>query len=953
MSGKKADINAIWAQLQKSAAPKARREANPAIPTEAPHIAPRAPPAGSAAQPAASDTAMAEPSDAAVPVVSWDPSTAGSSEEERDKYVASMQRDVNCMSDPDRATRTGGALRVAARLLGRDTAAGKPSPALLQALVCGPLLKPLVRLLEDPAEKCRSLALEVFLECARNAPDVPALLAPLVPALARRAGDVPVREPSEELRLTILTLVAELLPRGGGPQHMSGFASQWASLLCRGAEDAFHESKKAACAAVRLLVDAVGAEGVSPLRSDLAKSVLTCVGHQHHRVRSRAVDALDALVCASCPIDALREVIAPGMEPLLSDHTASVRLRALRALSGWLGFVDAPGAAPPDIAPDVLRARMPLLLPYVLLLVTDTAAPEVASAALAAVEGVGAVYCARVLASESEGGVADVEEEAEREAAGLDAAAAAPLLPAPFTGLPGRDAERTVRAVLDAVLPSTLRQMREWTADLRAGAARKLLATCTFARGGLVRHLAALESGLATAAGDVDEEVAQIAIKASHVVGAMVQPKHWLPICLDAVSGARLVPGQRASGLAVLSGHLHAAHRAGRALDADLTRTLVSGLCAEDVRGCEDGAVRHQLVAATHNAIAAIGAGCKEVSRELFHVLLQMRASGSASDPRLVEVAGAATEALARACELPGADAVASLHAPGLLRDVCKSDDTWTKSSPDFLGFCALLRLCPSQTLSDLMPGIAATAGPLLDPTNEERDPAMRLALLQLLEELIDAEATAPAFGGRNAPGVLLRLLLPPMLWKVGKVAAAVRYAAVVCVATFLRRRLATAAQLIEVLAVPNVLTMMHGVMEEDYYQDTRHTACHLMLHLLESCGAELTYEQLRAIYPELMKRMDDSNDGVRCAAAAAVGAFFRTTRAAFDKTNAGYFVAGILVHLDDQDAGVQRAVGEALAEAARAHPGVVLAEVEKVRERFRAQSQLDKLVAVAQGASG
>ena len=53
------------------------------------------------------------------------------------------------------------------------------------------------------------------------------------------------------------------------------------------------------------------------------------------------------------------------------------------------------------------------------------------------------------------------------------------------------------------------------------------------------------------------------------------------------------------------------------------------------------------------------------------------------------------------------------------------------------------------------------------------------------------------------------------------------------------------------------------------------------------------TDEQRRAVYPNLLKRMDDSRNEIRIAACSAVAAFFEAMPDSYDETNTGYLLKG------------------------------------------------------------
>ena len=51
--------------------------------------------------------------------------------------------------------------------------------------------------------------------------------------------------------------------------------------------------------------------------------------------------------------------------------------------------------------------------------------------------------------------------------------------------------------------------------------------------------------------------------------------------------------------------------------------------------------------------------------------------------------------------------------------------------------------------------------------------------------------------------------------------------------------------------------------MPQDWYTDLRNTACFVLEQLLLLTGPRLSHEARRLIYPELLKRLDDSSNQV------------------------------------------------------------------------------------------
>lgn len=132
-------------------------------------------------------------------------------------------------------------------------------------------------------------------------------------------------------------------------------------------------------------------------------------------------------------------------------------------------------------------------------------------------------------------------------------------------------------------------------------------------------------------------------------------------------------------------------------------------------------------------------------------------------------------------------------------RAVTERHDEWTANHPSLPALASLLRACGPSTLGLLLPRIASVFSELL---HHERDAQMRLTLLRLLDELMEDPARSAAFRGPLAGVYLMAVLLPPCVWRTGKVAAAVRYAAVVSMGTFFERGLIDKKQLVEAMAI-------------------------------------------------------------------------------------------------------------------------------------------------------
>ena len=153
----------------------------------------------------------------------YDPTLAGVDPGAFQAYLSTIQRTINCLSDPDRNTRK----QAITKLLGSLTPASTEAPAatadpscppppdaaMLQALICGPLLHPVTSMLHDPGEAARLGAVEILQRTLGGVADLSASLPALMPELVRRMGHLPVIEPAEEVRLQLAGLVSVVVQR--------------------------------------------------------------------------------------------------------------------------------------------------------------------------------------------------------------------------------------------------------------------------------------------------------------------------------------------------------------------------------------------------------------------------------------------------------------------------------------------------------------------------------------------------------------------------------------------------------------------------------------------------------------------------------------------------------------------------------------------------------------------
>lgn len=101
--------------------------------------------------------------------------------------------------------------------------------------------------------------------------------------------------------------------------------------------------------------------------------------------------------------------------------------------------------------------------------------------------------------------------------------------------------------------------------------------------------------------------------------------------------------------------------------------------------------------------------------------------------------------------------------------------------------------------------------------------------------------------------------------------------------------------------------------MLEDDNKTTRLTACRATSRVLQLAGSSLECGRLHNMYPDLLKRLDDSSDEVRVAACqtflAYVDSFQGDFQSGLYRAHLEAMYQGLLLHLDDPSEDIQNAV--------------------------------------------
>jgi hypothetical protein len=126
-----------------------------------------------------------------------------------------FQRDLNRVADIDRNTRRRGLQKLLDDLpwdLPRESA----KTLALNGFLNSALLPTILKTLPDSVEKCRELALKILQRIVKRGDLFEENSSSITQALCSRISDIPFPEPAEELRLTVLQCISQLIKGSDG-----------------------------------------------------------------------------------------------------------------------------------------------------------------------------------------------------------------------------------------------------------------------------------------------------------------------------------------------------------------------------------------------------------------------------------------------------------------------------------------------------------------------------------------------------------------------------------------------------------------------------------------------------------------------------------------------------------------------------------------------------------------
>ncbi|XP_065919012.1 dynein axonemal assembly factor 5-like isoform X2 [Dysidea avara] len=746
-----------------------------------------------------------------------------------------------------------------------------------------------------------------------------------MPVLVARLGQQEITESSEELRLSMITMLTSFMDHCGA--KVPPYLNDVVTILQRTLVDPYHEVKKESCNCCCKLAVSAPREFHMEAES-LVKPILHSMGHQHSRVRVACIKALGVAIqhgSATSIDDAL-----PQLAQRLCDQAPSVRASLSVTIGNWLlDLYD---------RYSYHHKLVPLLLTFFY-----DEVEEISKSSIEHWDKIGAKY-----EGENEKDLKDQMDFPQQ-----------PNCPAQLRfPLPRLGCRVIIQRNFSKILPALLRDLTDWTTNSRIKSSQLLYILLYHLEDHVTQHLQAVFSGLYRSAQDEEQIVVEQTMQCAELIGFYVNPEIWTSFVLPAVrtsAGCRREDGKRASDVTVgpvqstscvlvLAGLVRGATRTSI---EPYFKNIVATLGEPEVTQTSHIPLLQQLLNCTEAVIHTAGPLCRQHSEAIFTILLRLQAS-SGDQQVLIEKGNNIKTQFAKEQELSDSVLLYQLHSKEILSKLKDSYTSWSSLSPDCLLFGCLLAGASSVVIGESLEDIIPMLTHCLRP---EEDAKMKLNFFTLLIEVIlNAAKTMNEVGQQFSSFTTLvvsDIIIPNCVWRAGRTAGAIRTAAVTCLQALLQGSFLLENHIGKLL--PDLQPRLISCLDDDI-QSTRLVSCKVLRQLFALKSSNFNVDRLHSVCSDLLKRLDDSSDEIRLAMTKTLQAYFSSFPVDYNqmlyKAHTDMLYKSLLVHMDDPSPIIQGSVLEVLKEASRLNPSQLTDHVNSVRTKHRTTSYCDELLA-------
>ncbi|CAG9815936.1 unnamed protein product [Phaedon cochleariae] len=735
------------------------------------------------------------------------------------------------------------------------------------------------------------------------------------PVIVERIGTVELIEESEEVRLQMLQLLNDIITRYSNTVQLKPFLNDCVIILCETVKDKFPSIKELSCSTIIKLAAALPRDFHNQAEVLIAP-VLSCFGHQRYKVRVEAICAIGEIVMHSS-YKGLDETVGPLAERLF-DQIPAVRRAVGKVAGRWLlEYRD---------RYSFFHKILPLLLTGL-----NDEVLETRMEAAEIWEKVGMQF-----QNENE---KDLKDE-------LDYLVLPPKhYPPHVKQRPNVGCRALVKRNISKMAPALARELAgSWQEDVRVRCGQLLCALALHAEADIAQTLPALLPAMYAAARyDQDGRVVDNVVVAGEILGCFVGYDTWSALVLPTIDEGphyghltvlrSLVRGSPAERIA------ECVEEIGKALAEDsVCCSRKKNYQLEMVRCVQALVEKH-----THGTNNSTGYYLFKI------IVIQLSLKHPEIDGKIIEDV---LDELRASLELKYNREMWDLYTGRLLTEIGDNPRIWTTVSDHECVFLTVLSRCEEAFGKNL----DAIGNILREVLDTEGDAESRLKTFYVLATVFEKKDVI--FKDAVGLAVFLEKLIeveifvPSLVWHAGATAEAIRTMAASCLQHAL-----TPSNEVELFSTETLrplsdklLPLLVSLLEDASWRSRQIAVDCLTLLGEEDRRKEVwRVEDLVAVYPEILKRLDDPTEKVRLCALRNLPVILRNVPPEFKsphyKAHHELIIDTLLTHFDDDDEQVQELVYDVLEAVALINKKELLDKMERHKPMLRNQKGCDRII--------
>ena len=693
------------------------------------------------------------------------------------------------------------------------------------ALLFRYLFKPLLRTFQDPSEKCRELAGQLYTELVGKISfdGWELSLSCLVPVLKLRLTGTNA-ESSEEVRLVLVRIINQVLEVDHS--SVTTFYEDLMHILSVLIVDVNHDVKKLSCEAVLLFRTKLIGPTLRHSFLGLTKPLLEALSHNHLKVRLAGVRAAGHII-VTAKHGQFGQVMT-SLKRLSLDPSPKVRLGVGRVAYILL---------------EQCSQNHEIFAPALFFMLTGLEDDDVE------VKGELAQRWWALGESWQKNNFerGDLTEEHVPHPGGQPT----------FDQVPPQCCRQLVNEFFRDIAPMALDSLYDWRAPVRVQGSKVLL--------GCLKHMENdVEPGLLVTLLDalvssVEDECTNECIKLSaQLIGRQTDSKTWLSPILK-----RLHKDPTSAQLRVLSNLLKGTSGEQRSKCID----RVASSLAEDSVCCELGDVyQAELLACVNDLISSLSCCHLEAASSLLYIVIAVL--GVSTSEEVKTLGKRQLNMFQEQCDFEDRSEMLNTLLESNLKRLQLASDSWLE--PSCTGSCIFAESCTllsdeavqvSPRILELVLSICKTV-----LSNLQHPSSLHVSYMSLLGKFIQHQATSEEFRlsfRRFIPELIEKLVIPGLTYHMGITAGLLRQAAVDCLVVILRLEQCT--------SLPDALARTLLCVAHDDSARTRSGACKALgLALGCTFSGDISHCLVEEVCPHLQQSLNDRCPAVRREAASA-----------------------------------------------------------------------------------